>query len=195
MNFDLLRGFYPALDNALDKIPNEKIWVIFFARREDKYSVTIAIDNRCEEDRELLDDLAGIKIPRDIYLTENGQCGKIGIEVTSANTNNLRLYVSRNPNSAGQDKNMILSGYGYYLDTDANVIGTKRYTLNVKEICYDVDYYDSNNDLVDKDKEIPANYSAWNGPEELVKIAKDNNIEHIFTKKENKDQAYFIMNF
>lgn len=193
MNYNLLRGFYPALDAALDKIPHEKIWVIFFARREDKYSVTVAIHNHSEEDRKLIDDLAGITIPRDIYLTTAGQCGKIGIEVTGIHTDNLRLYVNQKHDHLTQ--NNFLQGYGYYLNKSGAIIGKKEYRANVAEVCYDVDYYDAENNLVDKDKEIPGNYSDWAGPEELVTIAKNNNVQHIFTKKVSKDQAYFIMNF
>jgi len=193
MNYNLLRGFYPALDAALDKIPHEKIWVIFFARREDKYSVTVAIHNHSEEDRKLIDDLAGITIPRDIYLTTAGQCGKIGIEVTGIHTDNLRLYVNQKHDHLTQ--NNFLQGYGYYLNKSGTIIGKKEYRANVIEVCYDVDYYDTENNLIDKDKEIPGNYSDWNGPEELVTIAKNNNVQHIFTRKVSKDQAYFIMNF
>jgi hypothetical protein len=193
MDYNLLRGFYPALDAALDKIPHEKIWVIFFARREDKYSVTVAIHNHSEEDRKLIDDLAGITIPRDIYLTTAGQCGKIGIEVTGIHTDNLRLYVNQKHDHLTQ--NNFLQGYGYYLNKSGTIIGKKEYRANVIEVCYDVDYYDTENNLIDKDKEIPGNYSDWNGPEELVTIAKNNNVQHIFTRKVSKDQAYFIMNF
>jgi hypothetical protein len=193
MNYNLLRGFYPALDAVLDKIPHEKIWVIFFARREDKYSVTVAIHNHSEEDRKLIDDLAGIKIPRDIYLTTAGQCGKIGIEVTGINTDNLRLYVNQKHDHLAE--NNFLQGFGYYLNKSGDIIGKKEYRANVKEICYDVDYYDAENNLVDKDREVPGNYSDWNGPKELVTIAQNNNVQHIFTRKESKDQAYFIMNF
>lgn len=192
MNFDLLRGFYPALDNALDKIPHNKIWVIFFSRREDKYSVTVAIRNHSEEDRKLIDDLAGMEVPKDLYLTETGQCGKIGIEVTGIGSGNLRLYVSHNHNL---NRNNFLQGCGYYLDNDGKVIGRKDYQANLQEVCYDVEYFDTNDNLVDTDKEIPGVYSDWNGPQELVKIAEQNGIEHIFTRKQNKDQAYFIMNF
>lgn len=193
MDYNLLRGFYPALDDALNKIPHNKIWIIFFARREDKYSVTVAIHNHGEEDRKLIDDLAGFKIPRDLYLTTAGQCGKIGIEVTSINTDNLRIYVNQKHDHTTQ--NNFLQGYGYYLDKTGSVIGKKEYLADVKEVCYNVDYYDAENNLVDKDKEIPADYSDWHGPEELVTIARNNKVEHIFTKKENKNQAYFIMNF
>jgi hypothetical protein len=193
MNFNLLRGFYPELDNALDKIPHEKIWLIFFARREDKYSVTVAIYNRSEEDRILIDDLAGIKIPRDLYLTTAGQCGKIGIEVTGSNTDNLRIYVNTTPDYTAV--NNFLQGYGYYLDKNGDVTGKKQYTADIVKVCYDVAYYNAANNLVDTDREVPANYSDWNGPKELVTIAKENNVECVFTKKENKNQAYFIMNF
>lgn len=193
MNYNLLRGFYPELDNALDKIPHEKIWLIFFSKREDKYSVTVAIHNRSEEDRELIDELAGIKIPREIYLTTAGQCGKIGIELTGANTDNLRVYVNRAIARTSVDN--FLHGYGYYINKNGVVTGKKEYVVNVKKVCYDVSYYDANNNLMETDKEIPANYSDWGGPAELVAIAENNNIKCIFTKKENKNQAYFIMNF
>lgn len=192
MNYNLLRGFYPELDKALDKIPHEKIWLIFFAKREDKYSVTVAIHNKSEEDRMLIDDLAGIKIPRHLYKTTEGQCGKIGIEVTGANTDNLRLYVNTVPVRTTIDN--FLHGCGYYINSNGLVTGKKEYTINVKELCYDVNYYDTDNNLVDTDKEIPAVYSDWGGPKELVAIAENNNIGCIFTKKENKNQAYFIMN-
>ena len=193
MNFNLLRGFYPALDAALDKIPHEKIWLIFFARREDKYSVTVAIYNQSEEDRLLIDDLAGIKIPRDLYLTTAGQCGKIGIEVTGVNTDNLRLYVNKTPDYDAV--NNFLQGYGYYLDKNGLVTGKKEYIADIVKVCYDVAYYDAANHLVDSDKEIKANYSDWGGPKELLDIAEKNNVSYVFTKKENKNQAYFIMNF
>lgn len=193
MNYNLLRGFYPELDVALDKIPHEKIWLIFFARREDKYTVTVAIHNKSEADRALIDDLAGIEIPKDLYLTTEGQCGKIGIEITGVNTDNLRLYVNKTPDNKVVDN--FLHGYGYYINKNGIVIGKKEYIVNVANTCYDVAYYDSKNNLVDTDKEIPANYSDWGGPKELVAIAEKNNVRHIFTKKENKNQAYFILNF
>lgn len=193
MNFNLLRGFYPELDNALDRIPHEKIWLIFFSKRENKYSVTVAIHNRSEKDRELIDELAGILIPREIYLTSEGQCGKIGIELTGANTDNLRIYVNKAIPRTAVDN--FLQGYGYYINKNGFVKGKKEYAVNVKKVCYDVSYYDANNNLVETDKEIPANYSDWGGPAELVTIAEKNNVKYIFTKKENKNQAYFIMNF
>lgn len=193
MNYNLLRGFYPELDNALDKIPHEKIWLIFFSKREDKYSVTVAIHNKCEEDRELIDELAGIKIPRHLYETSAGQCGKIGIELTGANTDNLRIYVNKSTPRTTIDN--FLQGYGYYINKNSSVIGKKEYFVNVKDACYDVTYYDANNNLVNSDKEIQANYSDWGGPKELVTIAEKNNVKCVFTKKENKNQAYFIMDF
>jgi hypothetical protein len=193
MNYNLLRGFYPELDNALDKIPHEKIWLIFFARREDKYAVTVAIHNKSEEDRMIIDDLAGIKIPRHIYSTTEGQCGKIGIEVTGVNTDNLRLYVNKAIPRTAVDN--FLQGYGYYVNNNGSVIGKKEYSVNVKSVCYDVTYYAADNTIVETDKEIPASYSDWGGPKELVTIAEKNNVKCVFTKKENKNQAYFIMNF
>lgn len=193
MNYNLLRGFYPELDNALDKIPHEKIWLIFFSKRKNKYSVTVAIHNKSEEDRELIDELAGIKIPKEIYLTTEGHCGKIGIELTGANTNNLRVYVNKAIQRTSVDN--FLHGYGYYINKNGVVTGKKEYVVNVKEVCYDVAYYDANNNLIETDKEIPANYSDWGGPAELVAIAENNNIKCVFRKKENKNQAYFIMNF
>jgi hypothetical protein len=193
MNYNLLRGFYPELDNALDKIPHEKIWLIFFTKREDKYAVTVAIHNKSEEDRMLIDDLAGIKIPRHLYLTKEGQCGRIGIEVTGANTDNLRLYVSKTPDRTSL--NNFLHGYGYYINKKGLVIGRKEYVVNVTDVCYDVTYYDKDNNVVEKNREIPADYSDWGGPEELVTIAEKNNVKCVFTKKQNKNQAYFIMNF
>jgi hypothetical protein len=193
MNYNLLRGFYPELDNALDKIPHEKIWLIFFARREDKYAVTVAIHNKSEEDRMIIDDLAGIKIPRHIYSTTEGQCGKIGIEVTGVNTDNLRLYVNKAIPRTAVDN--FLQGYGYYVNNNGSVIGKKEYSVNVKSVCYDVTYYAADNIIVETDKEIPASYSDWGGPKELVTIAEKNNVKCVFTKKENKNQAYFIMNF
>ena len=191
MNFDLLRGFYPMLDVALDKIPHKKIWTIFFSRREEEHSVTIAIHNQSEEDRLLIDELVGFKVPRHLYQTEHGWVGKIGVDVCGIGTDKLRLYVNRNKYTDGN----FLEGIGYYLSKDGKVIGKKDYVNNVEEVCYDVTYYDENNKVVDADKEIITTQKDWNGSEKLVEIAKKQEVECVFTKKKNKDQAYFIMIF
>lgn len=191
MSLDFLRGFYPELDKALDIIPHDNIWVIFFARREDKYSVAVGIYNRSENDRRLMDEVAGMKIPRRLYETKDGWAGKIGIELTGIGSNNLRMYVSR----AGKvDQGELLQGVGYYLNNNCEIVGKKNYLANIDNTRYDIEYYDSEDALNDTEREVPALYDDWNGPKELFETVKFHNVKYIFTKKESKDQAYFVLN-
>lgn len=198
VNSEIFKGYYDCLDKALDIVALEKVHVFVFCRRKDVHSVSIVIRNNSEEDRELIDELAGFKIPRHLYQTPNGgRVGLIGLDLVDdiKDKEHVRLYVSQNHNwQPGAIE--WLYGVGYYISKTGEVIGKKNYHANTQTSILNIDYFDDSDNLINNDKELlcdPQDYEMWGGPRGLFDTVLKNKLSYSVSRKEEKDQGYLLV--
>jgi hypothetical protein len=194
MDLNKFKGFYPALDRALDIIPHDRIKSFIFTRREDFYSVGLIMHYGQRGDRDNFEKLVGKKLDDVFYSTEAGWASVLCVDLESIGTGQLRLYKDQPNNKAGiKPGDNWIENVGYYIDENDNIVGSKTYTIDWENLCYIIDYYDANGAQVKTEHEVRGTIEDWNGPQEIVDIVTQNNIHNITTKKVNKDQAYFIV--
>lgn len=186
-----LKGFYPELDRAIDLVPEDRCWRLLFTRRGDKMHVTFAIYVSSDDDVTLFEELCGFSLPEGIYSTPNGRICHIGVDLTALNENSCRVY-THDINTNGSKE---IEGCGYYINTNTGeVLGSKIYWRNHEAECFEVDYYDTEFNLIDENKEVfNTDQDFWGGPNEIVDLAKSIDATYTFSRKENKDQAYLLM--
>ena len=206
MDLNKLRGFYDALDNALDVIPHEQFVKIVFTRREQMHTCALVLHHRCEEDRENFEKLINYNVWDDFYKTPHGTVSHLGVDLESIGTEFLRIYHNQPHNKPYKNEKEyldfenwpdFLENYGYYVNTKSNsldILGTKEYIKSVKDLCYKIKYYDKNKNLIGEDCEVIAVYEDWNGPKEIYDIVVKEGVQYSFAKKADKDNGYFMIN-
>ena len=195
MDSQIFRGYYACLDRALDIVPLDKVYLFNFTRRKDVHSVSIALRNNSEEDRELIDQLAGFKVSRHLYEYDGGRVGVIGLDLVDHETDYVRVYASQHHNWQPGSTEWLYAA-GYYLDKSGKVLGKKEYRANTNTGILNIDYFDESDSLINNDKEIlcdPEDYKVWNGPRGLFDAIKQHNLRYSLNKKTEKDQAYFLV--
>ena len=196
MNADIFRGYYDRLDEALDLISINSVWAFVFCRRQDVHTVTLVLKNNSDVERDALDKLAGIEIPRHLYDNPNGgRVGIIGLDLADKDQEFIRLY-TRYKTKEEQDPNskQFLYGTGYYLDKTGEVLGTKYYNADLDAGILDIDYFDQNDNNVNKDREIMTmDYETWGGPKALYDAVVKEKLRYNIGCKEKKDQGYFLV--
>lgn len=205
-NIDRLKGFDDKLDEVLEWFPQNRIKSIVFTRRGDHHSVALIqkfskglandVDDEANFER-----MCGYNFPQEWYETTDAE-GEVegwisfcSVDLDSVGTDKLRVYKNQ-PNLKPADN---ISDWwenkAYYIDTKKRkVIGEKHYLRSLRDRCYYINYYDENGNLVaERQKEVEATKEDWNGSEELFNIVNEEEWTYVFSKKENKDQAYFIV--
>lgn len=194
MDLNKFRGFYPDLDKALDILPHNRIGKLIFTRRDDKYSVGLIMKYGHEGDRENFEKLIGKNLTDDFYKTPNGYVGVLCVDLESLGTGQVRLYKDQPHNKSGLKPGQnFIENVGYYIDENGNTVGKKTYMVDWLNRCYQIDYYDKDGTHVKMEREIQGTIEDWNGPQEIVDIVTQNKLYYALTKKEKKDQAYFIV--
>lgn len=193
------KGFYPALDRALDIVSNDKIFGIVFTRRNDNFTTALIHHHRFEDDRESFEALCNYDFGEDFYKTETGRVAYLCVDLESIGTDFLRLYKNQPQNVPQgvdpEDYDDWVENIGLYIDTNTDkILGTKEYIRSQKDFCYKINYFDANMQMTAVDqREVLGEYEDWNGPTELVDIAKEEGVHYAFAKKVNKDSGYFIV--
>lgn len=186
VNFNIFNGYYSSLDSALKIIPHEKIRSIIFSRRQDTHSVCLQLHRQSEEDEKTFEKLIGVELDEEFYETPHGWVGSLYVDLESIGTSQLRIY--KDQRFAKTEFSLI----GYYLD-DKNITGYKTYSIYSSDNPVIIKYYDTNNNLVDTQTESSGSFEDWNGSQELFDAVEENNLEYVFSKKDTKDQGYFIV--
>lgn len=196
MDLSRFKGFYPALDRALDIVPHNRIESLVFTRRDDVYTCALIMRNQFLTDRETFEELIGIKLPDDFYITPTGFIAYMCADLESIGTEKLRLYKNQPQNIPANLEEDWLENVAYYMNArTGETLGTKLYYRSNQNQCYYIDYFDKEGNLVaEKQREMQGEYEDWNGPQEIVDIAIEENMMYVFAKKESKDQGYFIVN-
>ncbi len=185
-----LKGFYPELDRAIDMVPEDKCWRLLFTRREAKMNVVFAMYIASDEDIALFESLCGFSMPSSVYETANGRIPHIGVDLTALEEDSCRVYTDEF--NAGMDERF--QAVGYYVNPNTGeILGQKMYWRNLEEQCFDVEYFDTQFNKIDENKEIVCDQSFWGGPSKIVDLAKSINAKCNFTRKANKDQAYLLI--
>jgi len=189
--YQKLKGFYPELDRAIDIVPEDRAWRFLFTRRGEKMHVTCAIHVNSDDDIALFEKLCGFSLSKDIYETMNGRTPHIGVDLTALQDKSCRIYV-HDINTTGSKE---IEACGFYVNPqNGEVLGSKIYWRNHEAECFEVEYYDTEFNLIDENKEVfNTDQEFWNGPSEIVDLARSINARYTFSRKENKDQAYLIM--
>jgi len=205
-NIDRLKGFNSKLDEVLEWFPVNRIKSIVFTRRGDHHSVAFIQyfskgDANGYDDEAAFEKICGYNFPQEWYETFDENREGVGwisyccADLDSVGTDRLRVYKNQ-PHLKPVDLNEEWwENIAYYIDTKKRkVIGTKHYLRSMRDRCYYIDYYDENNNLVAKrQKEVQATKADWGGSEELFNIVEEEGWSYVFSKKENKDQGYFIV--
>lgn len=195
-NIDRLRGFYPKLDEVLDWFPHDRIKSLVFTRREDVHSVSfISHFAKGTQDEENFERICQFNFPTSWYETPNGWVSYVAADLESVGTGKLRVYKNqpdRNPHDPSVEWT---ENVAYYIDSETGkILGTKHYHRNEIDLCYYIDYYDEDDNLISaRQKEVLGTKEDWGGPEELYNIVNEENFGYQFGIKENKDQAYFVL--
>ena len=202
MNSNIFKGYYDTLDEALDIFPLEMQTTLEFVRRGTKHSAVIYIRNDSEEIRKLIDTFLGkygFTVPRNLY--EPGppgtRTGLIAIDLGTLNDDNLRIYVTTTHNKpANPDNTQWLWGIGYYLDREGNVAGKKHYNANIAEKTMEVEYFDSEGNVITSAGDVETisdDWTVWGGSESLYNSVKEAGLVYKISHKSKKDQGYFIV--
>lgn len=196
MDLNRFKGFYPALDRALDIVPHNRIESLVFTRRDEVYTCALIMKHQFSADREVFEKLIGIKLVDEFYSTPTGFIAYMCADLESIGTGKLRLYKNQPQNVPENLEDDWLENVAYYVDTHSGeTIGKKLYHRSAKDKCYYIDYFNKDGNLVaEKQREMQGDYEDWNGPREIVDIAIEENMIHVFAKKESKDQGYFVVN-
>lgn len=197
-NKDLFRGLYPELDRALDIVPFDSIMALVFVRRtdesgKDELGIAFAMYHTTPSDREAFEKLIDLRLTDEFYRTPTGHVGILCADIMGLESDLVRIYKNQPHNKVHGDR--FVENIGYYLDSNGNTVGKKIYTRDSNDMCYYIDYYDKDGNLVRKgEKEVLASYEDWKGPDEIYDIVVKNDLIHHFTKKMGKNQAYIIVN-
>lgn len=205
-NIDRLKGFDNKLDEVLEWFPRDRIKSIVFTRRGDHHSVALiqkfskgmanGVDDEANFER-----MCGYNFPQEWYETYDNTGEQVGwisfcsVDLDSVGTNKLRVYKNQPHKKPENLNDEWWENIAYYIDTtNRKVLGEKHYLRSMRDRCYYIDYYDSEGNLVaEKQKEVQATKADWNGSEELFNIVQEEEWTYVFSKKENKDQGYFIV--
>lgn len=186
MNLDIFKGYYPSLDEVLEKTPHEVIKGFIFTRRNDAHTVCLVLRRHYPDDIKVFEDLIGVKLGDEFYETPNGWVGALYVDLESIGTSKLRVYKSQ-----PHEKDVTL--IGYYMDQDGKVYQTKVYNLievdGQKK--NSIDYYNEAGEKIGNEIESEGRFEDWNGSKELFETVKSSGLSYMFSKKENKDQGYF----
>lgn len=201
MDSNIFKGYYEILDEALEVFPLETLTTLEFVRRQSTHSPVIYIRNNSEEIRVNIDNFLGkygFSVPRRLYEPgpEGTRTGLIAIDLGTLATDRLRLYVTTTHNKPDDINEEYIWGIGYYLDNQGNVLGKKHYNTNFPERTMRVDYFDSEDALVSSKTDvenITEDWTVWGGPKPLYNAVKENNLQHQFGSKTEKDQGYFVV--
>ena len=202
MDSNIFKGYYDALDEALDIFPLEMQTTLEFVRRGTTHSAVIYIRNHSEEIRKSIDSFLskyGFTVPRNLYEPgpEGSRTGLIAIDLGTLNDDNLRIYVTTNHNKPEDINNTEwLWGIGYYLDREGNVAGKKHYSVNPTELNMKVDYFDSEGNVITSAGDIETiseDWTVWGGSESLYNAVKAAEFPCTISYKHKKDQGYFIV--
>lgn len=189
MNLDIFKGYYSSLDEVLETVPHEMIRGFIFTRRDDLHTVCLILRRHYPEDMKIFEDLIGVELGDDFYETPVGWVGTLYVDLESIGSEKLRIYKS-------QPHEQYISLIGYYLDQENKITQTKVYNeIEVDgEQKYSIDYYDASGELINNEIESEGTFEDWNGSRELFDVVKSSGLRYVFSKKENKDQAYFGVN-
>lgn len=178
MNFDEFKGYSQLLDD-LDANLKSKLCTIVFSMRDGNLTVC-AITKIKSVFQTLCKDIV---LPE---ITETGM-DRWAVDLESLYEENIRIYYA-----FPKSDNMMV---GLYVDRSGNVTQKKVYKLDkyASDDTIEIDRYDSNMNIISREKEFRCAEKDWTGPKELVTIARNNNYGFSFSKKPEKNQSYMIV--
>lgn len=165
-------GQHSSALNQMSFLVFSSVQELVFSYRDEELSVCVVFNSI-----DALTDIIG-DVPSEI---SSASTNRYGVDLESAGTSNLRLYVD------GQSDTEMLRSYSY--NSSGGLTQSKIYKRSDGQYPILIDRYSASGTLISADEpEYSGDSSLWTGPTEIIDTASGHDV--IYLAKVNTDQCY-----